>query len=189
MLAALDVFLAQDMEDARVEDICARAKTSVGSIYHHFGDKKSLAEALYLAALYRYLYPLERKLRGEPSAQAFFKIIVSHHLSWVRNNAKWARYLLLVRRGDRSAELAGRIAALNKKYLEHSFDLLRKYADHGDIRRLPRYLYAPLIMGPCQELVRQYLENRGGEIPDSVADTVADVIWRGLKTDDQGAHI
>lgn len=182
MLAALDIFLEQGADNARIEDICARAKASVGSIYHHFGGKKNLGDALYLEALYRYLEPLDQKLSEEPTAQAFFKIIVSHHFTWVRNNPKWARFLLPIRRDSRLNGLDVKIAELNGKYLKSASELLKKYAERGEIRKLPRYLYVPMIMGPCQELVRQYLNNQGGGIPDEVADIVADVIWQGLKS-------
>ncbi len=182
MLASLDIFLEQGVENTRIEDICRRAGASVGSIYHHFSGKRALADALYLEALERYLKPLDQTVSKVQTPPEFFKAIVSHHINWVRDNRAWARYLLLIRRHDRSAEQEEKIAQLNGQYLKGAFDLLKKYAACGQIRILPRYLYAPMIMGPCQELVRQYLENRRGSLPDDVIDTVADVIWRGLKS-------
>ncbi len=182
MLAALDIFLEQGVENTRIEDICRRAGASVGSIYHHFGGKGALADALYLEALERYLVPLSGKVTTAPTPQAFFRIIVAHHLTWARDNAGWASYLLLIRHRDRSSALEVRVAELNSQYLKNTFDLLKAYADSGQIRKLPRYLYAPMIIGPCQELVRQYLENRRGSLPGDVIDIVADVIWRGLKS-------
>ncbi|NOZ66269.1 MAG: TetR/AcrR family transcriptional regulator [Alphaproteobacteria bacterium] len=189
MQAALEIFLVQGIEHARIEDICTRAKASVGSIYHHFGDKKSLASALYLEALTRYLDPLDKKVKGAPSARAFITVMVTHHLSWARENPSWARYLLSVRREFRSQDFDAKVAALNDRYLSSSFDLLKKYVARGEIRKLPRYLYAPLMMGPCQELIRQYLENNGRNIPDEAVLIVADTIWRGLRADSREENL
>src|SRR3954452_18282973 len=52
--AAIELFLARGVAATRVEDILAAAGVSVGSFYHHFGDKLSLAATVYLEHLQRF---------------------------------------------------------------------------------------------------------------------------------------
>lgn len=179
--AALDIFIEDSIEGARIEDICQLSGASVGSIYHYFGDKKGLAESVYLSALEKYLRPLYGAMQHEPCPREFISIIVQHHLDWVRDNRKAAIFLFPIMRGGRSKSLEEKVVMLNKKYLSRAFELLKIYAKRREIKALPRYLYAPLIMGPCQELVRQYLENRGEDISPAIGALMSDVIWQGLK--------
>src|SRR3954467_5185516 len=45
--AALDAFDANGVLAATLDDIRERSGASIGSIYHHFGDKEGIAAALY----------------------------------------------------------------------------------------------------------------------------------------------
>jgi len=181
--AALEIFIKDGFEGARIEDICLASGASVGSIYHYFGDKAGLAESVYLKALEEYLKPLYAALQHDVASREFISIIVQHHLTWVRDNQKWARILFPILRSGRTEKFEAKIAALNKKYLGRSFDLLDQYAKAGEIKTLPRYLYAPLIMGPCQELARQFLENRRNMISPDAGALLSEVIWQGLRAE------
>jgi len=52
--AAIELFLDRGVAATRVEDILAAAGVSVGSFYHHFRDKLSLAATVYLEHLQRF---------------------------------------------------------------------------------------------------------------------------------------
>ena len=52
--AALEAFAERGTAAATVDDVRRRSGASVGSIYHHFGDKEGLAAALYVEGLRSY---------------------------------------------------------------------------------------------------------------------------------------
>ena len=51
MMAALHCFNEQGVEATAMAAICQRAEASVGSIYHHFGSKEGIVQALLVEGL------------------------------------------------------------------------------------------------------------------------------------------
>lgn len=180
MTAALEIFLKHGVDAARVEDICGLSGASVGSLYHHFGDKGRLASRVYLAAIEKYLCGLEQHLIPCDDAEHLIGGVVTYHLDWCRDNNAWARYLLNMR-DVVSGQDEVFLTALNKRYLKKIIEQVEDYAAKGQIKTLPRYLYLPLVLGPLAELSRQYINGRQKHIPDHARDALIDVIWGGLK--------
>ena len=81
--AALQAFLEHGVAATPIEDICARAEASVGSVYHHFGDKGGLAGAVYVEALADYQGRFLDVLRDHcDNAEAAVRDAVAAHLGW-----------------------------------------------------------------------------------------------------------
>lgn len=180
MVAAREIFLKHGVDAARIEDICDLSGASVGSLYHHFGDKGRLASRVYLAALEKYLSELEQYLIPCGDAAHLIRGIVTYHLDWCRDNNGWARYLLNMRDVVSTQDEAS-LTALNKRYLKKIIKQVEIFAANGQIKSLPRYLYLPLVLGPLAELSRQYINGKQEHIPDHARDALIDVIWDGLK--------
>src|SRR4051812_40505721 len=96
MDAALACFGERGYEETTIEEIRARSGASVGSIYHHFGGKDRIADALYTEALRDYQSGFLDLLRHD--AERAIKGVVRHHLRWVEANPELARFLLADRR-------------------------------------------------------------------------------------------
>jgi len=62
MSAAEEVFAAQGMHAARMEEIAARAGVSVGTVYNHFEDRDALLSALLVARRAELCERLDRAL-------------------------------------------------------------------------------------------------------------------------------
>src|SRR3954471_3664080 len=81
--AALHAFLEHGVADAPIEAICVGARASVGSVYHHFGDKSGLAAAVYAEALAGYQATFLDALRHRPEeAEQSIKDVVRAHVRW-----------------------------------------------------------------------------------------------------------
>src|SRR3712207_6550319 len=80
--AALAVFLENGVFGATVEDICARSGASVGSLYHHYGDKQGLAGAVYVDALAGFQHRLVATLREHGDAEEGVRAGVAAYLRW-----------------------------------------------------------------------------------------------------------
>lgn len=79
--AALYAFLDHGVPGASIEAICTRASASVGSVYHHFGDKAGIAAAVYGDALdaYRSVF-IDVPQRHPDDAQRGVRGVVGAHL-------------------------------------------------------------------------------------------------------------
>ena len=65
--AALQAFTESGTTAATVDDVRRLSGASVGSIYHHFGDKEGLAAALYVEGLRSYQEGFLAVLEREPT--------------------------------------------------------------------------------------------------------------------------
>ena len=81
--AALRCFSRAGLADAKMDDICAEAGVSTGSVYHHFAGKDQLAAALFLDGQRDYQEGLLAELRRHATAERGIRAMVSHHIDWV----------------------------------------------------------------------------------------------------------
>src|SRR3954452_639361 len=79
--AALDAFEANGVLAATLDDIREGSGASIGSIYHHFGDKEGIASALYAQLLAEWQDGFVAALRGR-GAERGVRAAVDHHLRW-----------------------------------------------------------------------------------------------------------
>src|SRR3954467_5271448 len=91
--AALAAFEAKGVLAATLDDIRSRSGASIGSIYHHFGDKEGIAAALYAQLLREWQRGFAKALRGR-QAEAGIRAAVDHHLRWAARHPAAMRFLL-----------------------------------------------------------------------------------------------
>lgn len=169
--AALAEFLDHGVAGASIDRIRARAKASIGSIYHHFDGKEGIADALFNEALAAYQAGLLSTLDAAPDARAGIEGGVRYHLAWVTSNPDRARFLLAERRAQPEQ---------NRVFFRSVEEWLAPYRQAGELRDLhPDILYA-LWIGPSQELARQWLEGRVRRPPTEAADVLASAAWHAL---------
>jgi AcrR family transcriptional regulator len=180
--AALRLFTKQGYSDTSIDDLRKASGASVGSIYHHFGGKAGVAAALYAETLRDYQRGVLELIRQNPMPREGVEGIVRHHLSWIAGHPDEARFLF----GARAAEvlLASRreLRAMNRTFFKEVFGWLAGQGEAGRIRKVRRNLYFPLVIGPSQELARQWLEGLVGEPLEDAADVLAEAAWNALKT-------
>jgi AcrR family transcriptional regulator len=154
--AALRGFAAKGLAGTTVEEVRERSGASVGSIYHHFGDKEGIAAALYVDVLTGYQRGVLAALAkgGEPSGTV--EGLVRHHLRWVARNRDAARFLL----SGRPRRAASEIAQLNQSVFEEMSAWLDEQVRTGRVREMPFELFFSLLIGPAQEFCRHWLEGR-----------------------------
>lgn len=162
--------------EATIEDVRRRSGASVGSIYHHFGDKDGILVALYTEIMREYQAGALRTLRAAADAEAGVKGLVRHHLRWVERNPERARFLLggKVVREQAGAELK----ELNRSMFAAVGEWFEQQAA---IRPLPREVFYAVVFGPAQELCRSWLAGRTGSLR-RVADPLAEAAWRAVST-------
>ncbi len=178
--AALVEFTAHGVAGASIEDIRRRSGASVGSIYHHFGDKDGIAGALYLEGLHDYQDGFLAVLAGAGSARDGVQRGVRHHLQWVSERQELARFLLLGRDARVVIATARPLRELNRRFFGAVSSWTGPYVDRGELRALSTELLTALWIGPSQELARHWLAGRPRFSLPEAAPVLADAAWRSL---------
>ena len=164
-----------------MEDIRRRTGASTGSLYHHFRNKEQLAAALYLEGLRNYQTGLLAELKRHKKAKSGLTAVVRYHLKWVTEHPEWARYLFQMRHTESVATTEPLITEQNQAFLQKVFQWVDPFVAKGEVKRLPRDLYLPMIIGSCHEFARLWLAGRTQTDPAKAAGALAEAVWTGLR--------
>lgn len=160
--------------------VCERAGASVGSIYHHFGSKEGLAGAVFCEGIGRFQRGYLEALQGAGSAAQGISALVGFHLQWVQKQPRWARFLLRTRAHALEATARLRLQGMNAQFHAAMADWFAPQVRSGAVARLPAGLYVALLVGPCQEWARAYLEGHTPAADDVLRQAMAQAICRAL---------
>ena len=173
--AALAAFSEHGVEATTIDDIRRRSGASVGSIYHHFGDKEGLADALYVEGVRTYQRAFVETLADQEDAEQGVKALVGHHLRWVIDNQDLARHLLRRRDVDE--------VTLNAEFNEASAAWFERQRQAGKLRELESDLTFVLLIGPAQALCRRWLSGRSETSLAAAERPLAEAAWRALRAE------
>ena len=180
--AALAAFLEHGVAETPIEDICSRAQASVGSVYHHFGDKGGLAGAVYVEALADYQRTFLAVLRRHSDdAEAAVRGVVGAHVRWcLRERSDLARFLLFQGDAARGAG-AEALEALNREFFGEVSRWWRPHARYRALREIDLDLAYALWLGPAQEYCRLRLAGRTTVTPARARPALAEAAWQSLR--------
>ena len=161
--------------EVTIEDVRRRSGASVGSIYHHFGDKDGVLGALYAQVLSGYQAGVLRTLRAARDAEGGIKALVRHHLRWVERNPERARFLLDGEARERAGE---EVEALNQSLFAAMDEWV---GSREEICSMRREVFFVSVFGPAQALSRSWLAKRTGSLRAAEND-LADAAWRAVRS-------
>ncbi|MGH8806638.1 MAG: TetR/AcrR family transcriptional regulator [Noviherbaspirillum sp.] len=179
--AALACFTENGIEATTIDMIRERSQASVGSLYHHFGSKESIAVALYIDALAAHHEYQQALLAKANSAQAGVKAITYAYVDWVSANPDKARFVLYGRGVLAKSEVG---AELQARARSHVTDVLRWFAPHieaGKLKKLPLECYGSLITGPAHDYARLWLSGRVKTDIKAYREIFAEAAWNAVK--------
>jgi AcrR family transcriptional regulator len=178
--AALVEFNAKGLAGTSIADLRRRSGASVGSIYHHFGDKDGIAAALHLEGLVDYQGGFLAALTGATGARDGIERGVRHHVQWIARNRELARFMLLGRDAGTTLATERPLRELNRRF----FGAVQRWAaplvENGEIRELSPELLTALWIGPSQEIARHWLAGRTRVNPAEVVPILAEAAWRSM---------
>jgi AcrR family transcriptional regulator len=180
--AALTCFLDRGLAAASIEEVCAGAGASVGSVYHHFGGKEGLAGAVYVESLAKYQAAFLAALRRHPDdAESGVRAVVRQHLRWcLADSPRAARFLLFCGDGARGAGVEV-LRELNREFFAEVLRWWRPHVRYGALRDVDLDLAYALWLGPAQEYCRLRLSDRT-RVPRTRAQALlADGAWQALR--------
>jgi len=179
--AALVCFTQKGIEKTTVADICRRSGCSVGSLYHHFGNKEGVAGELFIHAIGLLNGDLLDRLSRCRSVASGVRMVVTQYSDWVTANPDYARYL---HSGDVEFTPVARtqLREIYRAHIEAVFEWFYPYVASGEMRALPPETYVPLISGPIRDYTRQWLSGRVKKEPAAVKTVFAEAAWNAVKT-------
>lgn len=177
---ALDAFDQGGTEGLTIEAIRERSGASIGSIYHHFGNKEGIAAAIFLAALDDQQERFEEALQQAKGVPEAVQGWVQAYIAWVVEHPRLARFLFGSRRMLGSPEAAQALKARNeRRYGPFQAQLAQARAD-GLVRVLPPEMYLPLLIGPAENYCRAWLSARVKSCPSTHSALFAEAAWRAI---------
>lgn len=180
--AALALVLEGGEEAASIAAIREACGVSVGSIYHHFGNKQGILTALYEEGMRRHEDQLVEAVEQANSPRRAVVALVREHVAWSVAQRDWAMLLHQVRRVGAPAVMA-RADELDARLLRALLEALAPALARGSVSRVPEALYLPLVLGPARAVVARWLEGRGALEPGEVIPALAQAAWRAIAVD------
>ena len=182
MQVALTHFSKAGIERTNVGDILKDAQCSVGSLYHHFGNKEGIAEALFIEGIRQFNGGLLAALLSRRTGETGVRAIIRYCCQWVTEQPALAAFLLS--REIKLSESAKReLKELDRAFGQALYDWFLPHVQKGELLELPRSLYISIICGPTLEYSRLWLSGRNRRSPDDVSALLAEAAWQSIRGD------
>ncbi|MGE8498116.1 MAG: TetR/AcrR family transcriptional regulator [Pseudomonas sp.] len=179
--AALACFTEFGVESTTIEMIRDRSGASIGSLYHHFGNKERIIAALYLAGTAEYAALLQDGFATADSAEACVRLLVTSYVDWVVANPDWARFILHSRGRVEAGEMAEQLREVNREHFQRIFEALATYREQGVFKVIPADCFASVVIGPAHDFARNWLAGRTQTELIDCREVLARVAWDSVR--------
>lgn len=177
---ALACFNEQGLEATTIEMIRAACDTSVGAIYHHFGNKEGLVAALFFAALDDQAGLRERYMSDAQTLEQGVQALVHSYVDWVDAQPEWARFQFQARYAVAKGPFAEELASRNKARNRQLREWLTAHTRADELPRIPAELLPSLIVGQAENYCRAWLSGRVQSSPSTYRQELAEAAWRSI---------
>ncbi len=184
--AALSCFTELGYARTTMAHIRSRSEASTGSIYHHFKSKEQLASAVYIEGVRSYQEGLLEVIGRERRAREGIYGMIRYHLRWVVDHPDWARFLVHMRHAEFMAGTDEAFKALNVRFAQGISSWVGEQVKSGRIKGLKRDVFISVLLGPCQEYVRQWLAGHSVTDPAAAGEALACAAWQALGRNKKG---
>lgn len=181
--AALACVTEQGVDGTTIEMIRDRSGASIGSLYHHFGNKERIIAALYMSGTAQYAQMLQRGFASADSAEACVRLLVTSYIDWVVANPDWARFILHSRSRVEAGEMGDALREANRAHFAQIFAALAEYRQQGLFKALPDDCFASVVIGPTQDLARNWLAGRTRSELRDCRELLAQIAWDSVRND------
>lgn len=158
-----------------------RSGASIGSLYHHFGNKERIIGALYLAGTAEYAALLAEGFAQADSAEACVKLLVTSYVDWVVANPDWARFILHSRGRVEASEVGAELREVNRVNFRRILDALAVYRAQGLFKAMPVDCFTSVVIGPTHDFARHWLAGRTQTSLAESRELLAQVAWDSVR--------
>ena len=179
--AALACFTDFGVDATTIEMIRDRSGASIGSLYHHFGNKERIIGALYLAGTAEYAALLAEGFAQADSAETCVKLLVTSYVDWVVANPDWARFILHSRGRVEASEVGAELREVNRVNFRRILDALAVYRAQGLFKAMPVDCFTSVVIGPTHDFARHWLAGRTQTSLAECRELLAQVAWDSVR--------
>ncbi len=181
LAAALTCFSRHGLQGTTIEMIRDAARSSIGSIYHFFGDREGIAAALYGNCLAQSRAALLAALGRAPGdAASLIRACVAGHVGWATQHRAEAAFLATARRAGALARADADIRAGTRQFHIQIGALFRAAPDGAALAALPPEILLAQLIGPAQLWLRLWLDGQARENPAQAAQHLGDLAVAAL---------
>jgi AcrR family transcriptional regulator len=177
---ALALFNDLGVEATTIEMIRAECDTSVGAIYHHFGNKEGLVAALFFTALDDQAQLRDRYLAEAKTTEEGVHALVHSYVDWVDSQPEWARFQYHARFAITKGPFKDELATRNKTRNHTLGAWLAEPGRRDELRAVPGELLLSLIIGQADSYCRAWLSGRVKGSPKAYRELLAQAAWRSI---------
>ncbi|MDX1451751.1 MAG: TetR/AcrR family transcriptional regulator [Oleiphilaceae bacterium] len=180
--AALQCFMSKGVEQTTISDIREASGISVGSIYHHFGNKDGIVVALFLTGMQDHSAQQESALGQCDSAEEGVKTIVRCYIDWICHHPDWARFVFRYRSLVENSALSEQNEEHKRAHFRRLKAWFTPHIESGQIQKLPFEVYHSLIIGPAQDFALRWLAGKTRGNLGDYRELYAEAAWQAIKT-------
>lgn len=180
LVAARDVFTEKGYQEALISDIADRAGVVEGSIYRFFDNKRDLLVKTVEHWYEDMLAHDEEQFRGVRGTWNRIRFLVHHHLATIRREPALSRLVFQELRPDLDYRKT-RLFQLNQAYTHRLVDTVKAGMAVGEFRSdVSPSLVRDMVYGAVEHRTWAFLRKEGDFNIDETADSITELIYRGL---------
>ena len=128
--AAVEVFAAQGVPDATLDQIARKAGVTRGAVYWHFNGKQEVLQAVLTSRQ----HPLELEFSADDGIELSWEAVVSAMLDAVNSpQSKRFSEILIYQGGDESGLIHSRMEQASNRFLQYIHQVLRHAIIQGEL--------------------------------------------------------
>jgi TetR/AcrR family transcriptional regulator, fatty acid metabolism regulator protein len=184
ILAAARAVLAKNgYENFLTIDVASLCGVSEATIYRYFPTKRELL-AKVAEDWFGEILAVEPRILKESDIFQQFRRVIRHSLMVIRQEPALSRFVLTELRAD-PAYRSTHIYALNRRFTSAVVNLVKRAVERGVFRDdVSPSLVRDLIFGGIEHRTWSFLRGQGDFDVDEVADSIANILFRGLLRSD-----
>lgn len=181
--AALVELLEHGIDGATLDQICARAGASKGSVYHHFAGKEALVVALYAEAIEAIHADVGAALARGRTAREGVERLVRAYLRWFAGHPAEGSLVWRVMGSEPMAAHIGHVREVERRFIGQVLEWLAPHVAEGRVAKLPPALVVALVIGPSRDFVRGWLGSRDPAAMRRAQQVLPAAAWRAIESE------
>jgi len=176
--SALHLFTVKGYFNTSVPDIVKHSACSTGSIYHHFADKKSIAEALYNCLVERMETSLNEINQNYDTTKQRCYQIIKLLFELTENEPEVMRFMLFSKHREFIADIA---PICSTKPFMIMRDLVAAGMESNEVQIMDKMVAVSVMFGGALRLIQLRLDN---VLKEPVQDKLEDVFtysWKAIE--------
>lgn len=180
LTATLSLVGKHGVQNVTIAQICQQSGASVGSVYHHFGDREGILYALYRESFASCFEQIREAVVVAESAEAGIQALVFTYLQWVEANPERASFIYEASQGSLLRRYVAEIQAFKGAFYADIFAWMGPFIARGEIIALPPWAYDAIMMGPAHEFARRWLGGFRDMPMGEAREIIAAAVWRAI---------